>query len=53
MEDARTLRKAGCSWQSAMAHWAAGDKAKAAELAAQSLRGEPANLYAGLIAKGE
>ncbi|MBR3874126.1 MAG: DUF5107 domain-containing protein [Clostridia bacterium] len=53
MEDAKTLRKAGCSWQSAMAHWAAGDKAKAAELAVQSLRGEPANLYAGLIAKGE
>ena len=29
MEDAQTLRRAGCDWQSAMACWAAGDRMRA------------------------
>ncbi len=53
MEDAKTLRKAGVNWQSAMAYFAAGDRQTAAQLAQKSLDGEPANLYAGLIVKGE
>ena len=53
IENPKTLRAAGCSWQTAMAHFAAGDKKLAAEYAAESLKGEPANLYAGLIAQGK
>ena len=53
MENPKTLRAAGCCWQTAMAHFAAGDKKLAAEYAAESLKGEPANLYAGLIAQGK
>ena len=49
MEDARALRLAGCRWQLAMAHFAAGDQEEAAKLAALSLEGEPTNLYAGLM----
>lgn len=49
MEDAQTLRRAGCDWQSAMACWAAGDRQTAAELAALSLIDEPSNLYALLL----
>ena len=51
MEDAQTLRRAGCDWQSAMACWAAGDTQTAAELAALSLMGEPSNLYALLLSR--
>ena len=50
MEDAPTLRLAGCRYQLAMAHLAAGEEEEAANLAALSLMGEPTNLYAGLIA---
>ena len=51
MEDAQTLRRAGCDWQSAMACWAAGDRQTAAELAALSLIDEPSNLYALLLSQ--
>ncbi|MBQ8082507.1 MAG: DUF5107 domain-containing protein [Clostridia bacterium] len=48
MEDASDQRKAACLWQTAMARFAAGDEAKAAELAGASLALEPMNLYAEL-----
>ena len=53
MENPKVLRKAGCDWQTAMAHFATGNKQLAAAFAASSLKGEPANLYAGLIAQGK
>ena len=52
MEPAETLRRAGCDWQTAMACWASGDVTHAAVLAKAALAGEPANLYATLIAGG-
>ena len=52
MEPAEKLRRASCDWQKAMACWASGDTARAAELARDALAGEPANLYATLIADG-
>ena len=52
MEPAEKLRRAGCDWQKAMACWASGDAVRAAELAKAALAGEPANLYATLIADG-
>ena len=52
MEPAETLRRAGCDWQTAMACWASGDVTHAAVLAKAALAGEPANLYAMLIAGG-
>lgn len=52
MENVVQLRRAGCAWQSAMAFWAADDMERAKEYAVRSLEGEPANLYAALLAKG-
>lgn len=52
MEDAATLRRSLCAWQRAMIAWAGGDETGAAQWAGRSLEGEPANLYARLMARG-
>ena len=49
MENAASLRRAACLWQNAMVRWAAGEVHAAAQLARESLRDEPSNLYARLI----
>ncbi len=51
MEDAKTLRSAACAWQTAMAHFAAGDLQKAAAFAREAIAKEPGYLYAYLIAE--
>jgi tetratricopeptide (TPR) repeat protein len=52
MEKAEKLRRAGYNWQMAMSCWASGDIDRAATFAEKSLKDEPANLYATIIANG-
>ena len=50
MDDPKQMRQAACLWQTAMAHYAAGDEKKAAENARRALELDPTRLPATLLA---